>query len=59
MTRTYVLLEVPDHVHELIKEKLMEADYDHAIIHQSRGKSGVTHLDMNGIALVKEGEGDD
>lgn len=43
-TRTYVELVVPAEFHAYVKQRLLEAGYDHAI-------SGDT-IDMHGIALV-------
>jgi len=45
-TRTYALMSVPRAMFDLVRGKLQEAGYDHAIDDDS--------LDMHGIALVVE-----
>jgi len=47
MTHTYVLMEVSKETYKEIYDKLMAADYVHAI--NDKGE-----MDMHGIALVKE-----
>lgn len=47
-TRTFVIMEVEAATYNEIKDKLLEADYDHAI--HDQGEHG-TVLDMHGIAL--------
>jgi hypothetical protein len=53
MSHTYATMAVPKRLFDIVKEKLTEAGYEHAII--DRHDSGViTELDMHGIALVVE-----
>lgn len=54
MTHTYALLPVPAAMFELVKAKLLDAGYQHAV-HPSRdGHSEAEVLDMHGLALVAE-----
>jgi hypothetical protein len=50
MTFTYATMEVSKATYEEIKTKLIEADYDHAIVRDD----GSEVLDMHGIALKEE-----
>jgi hypothetical protein len=49
MTHTYVLLDVSKAAYDEIKQKLLNAGYDHAI-------NDAGEIDMHGIALVVEQE---
>ena len=53
-TRTYVTMGVSEGAHTEIKQKLVEADYQHAL-HDDDGNT----LDMHGLALVRETEAAD
>lgn len=46
MTRTYVLMELPEAMYDFIKQQMLDANYGHAI-------NAAGELDMYGIALVK------
>ncbi len=46
-THTYALLEISIEAYEEIEQKLRQAGYDHAFSEDG-------HIDMHGIALVKE-----
>lgn len=50
-TYTYVEMEIPADLHELIRKKLEQAGYDHAIL---EGPDGRITLDMRGVGLVPE-----
>jgi hypothetical protein len=47
-THSYVTMAVPSEVYELVRQKLLDAGYEHAV----DDKEG--ELDMHGIALTKE-----
>jgi hypothetical protein len=47
-TRTYVTMDVPPELYDLVRQKLLDAGYGHAV----DDKEG--ELDMHGIALVKQ-----
>lgn len=51
-THTLVQMTVPRYVYELIKEKLLEAGYDHAVMDHRDDNM----LSMHGIGLVAEAE---
>jgi hypothetical protein len=46
-THTYAIMEVSKEVHEFIRQELVKAGYQHAIM----VKDGKILLDMHGIAL--------
>lgn len=50
-THTYVTMEVSAKAYDEIKQKLLDAGYDHAITGQGREKDVI---DMHGIALQRE-----
>lgn len=47
-THTFVLLDVPYEMYNLVREKLIAAGYDHAVDDTEKT------LDMHGIALTPE-----
>jgi hypothetical protein len=47
-THTYVTMDVPKAVYDIIREKLLAAGYEHAV----DDREG--ELDMHGIALTRE-----
>lgn len=49
-THTYALMEIPQEVFDLVREKLEAAGYEHAV----HNDNGQLCLDMHGIALVVE-----
>lgn len=51
-THTFALVDVPPEFYALVRQKLLDAGYDHAV----DDKEGT--LDMHGLALVKESNAD-
>jgi hypothetical protein len=49
-TRTYVIMDVPEHVYDEIAKRFRAAGYDH-VFHRDR--HGKVVIDMNGVALNK------
>lgn len=49
-TRTFAILEVPDDFYELVRKRLVEAGYDHALVNENDAEC----LDMHGIALRRQ-----
>ncbi len=51
-THTYVTMDVPPEVYALVRQKLLDAGYEHAVDDEQH------QLDMRGIALTAESIGD-
>ncbi len=51
-TRTYATMDVPPEVYALVRQKLLDAGYEHAVDDEQH------QLDMHGIVLTAESIGD-
>lgn len=58
-TRTMALMAVPAAMYQVVRGKLVEAGYQHAIHPSREGDAEAERLDLHGIGLVAEGEGTD
>ncbi len=53
-TRTVALLDVSQKFFDLVKEKLLAADYQHALIRDPNDHDKITDIDMHGVVLSVE-----